>query len=149
MRQRSSVSALFPFVSQAIMILAFATAASAQTFTVLHSFGSTAGEPYQPGYPGAVAQGRDGNLYSTTTGGGHGVGTVFKITPAGKLTELYGFSGPDGSYPNGGVTVGTDGNFYGTTYEGGSFSIGTIFKITPSGTLTTLYNLGTQSTDGG
>ena len=148
MRRRSFVFVLSLFASQAIVLLVFAAAASAQTFTVLYDFGSTAGDPQEPGYPGAIAQGRDGNMYTTTTSGGHGVGTVFKITPAGKVTELYAFSGPDGSYPNGGVTLGTDGNFYGTTYEGGSFSTGTIFKITPGGTLTTLYNLGTQSSDG-
>ena len=149
MRRRSSVFVLFLFVLQAIVLLVFATAASAQTFTVLYNFGSTPGDPQEPSYPGAIAQGRDGNMYSTTTSGGNGFGTVFKITPAGKVTEIHAFSGPDGSYPNGGVTLGTDGNFYGTTYEGGTFSQGTIFKITPGGTLTTLYNLGTQSTDGG
>jgi hypothetical protein len=70
MRRRSSASVLSLFVSQAIVLLAFATAASAQTFTVLHNFGSKAGDPYQPGHAGAIAQGRDGNMYSATPGGG-------------------------------------------------------------------------------
>ncbi len=147
MRQRSSV--LVPFVSRAIVILALATAASAQTFTVLHNFGNVAGDPYQPVYAGAIAQGRDGNLYSAAPGGGSSSrGAIFKITPAGTLTELYSFTGGDGSYPKGGLTLGTDGNFYGTTYEFGTQCCGTIFKITPGGTLTTLYNFGTKSTDG-
>ena len=149
MRERSFVRLSFLVFSVVAVLLALVTTGFAQTYTVLYNFGTTAGDPQEPGYPGAIAQGRDGNMYSTTTSGGKGVGTVFKITPGGKVTELYGFSGPDGSYPNGGVTLGTDGNFYGTTYEGGSFSRGTIFKITPGGTLTTLYHIGTQSTDGG
>jgi uncharacterized repeat protein (TIGR03803 family) len=36
---------------------------------------------------------------------------------------------------------GTDGNFYGTTYEGGADKKGTIFQITPGAVLTTLRNL--------
>jgi uncharacterized repeat protein (TIGR03803 family) len=35
---------------------------------------------------------------------------------------------------------GTDGNFYGTTYNGGGSGNGTIFKITPQGQLTTLHS---------
>ena len=34
---------------------------------------------------------------------------------------------------------GTDGNFYGTTFNGGPQNIGEVYKITPSGTLTVLY----------
>jgi uncharacterized repeat protein (TIGR03803 family) len=58
------------------------------------------------------------------------------------LTMLYQFSGADGSNPEGGLTLGSDGNFYGVTATGGSGGDGTIFKITPEGTLTTLYGFG-------
>jgi uncharacterized repeat protein (TIGR03803 family) len=36
--------------------------------------------------------------------------------------------------------LGTDGNFYGSTYSGGTSNAGTLFRITPNGTLATLYN---------
>ena len=119
----------------------------AQTYTPLHFF--SAAEGGAESYPAVLAQGRDGNLYGTTAGGGGSncCGSVFRMTPSGTLTIIYNFSGPDGQDPRGGLTLGTDGNFYGTTEYGGTHSIGTIFQITPTGTLKTLYNF-TGSTDG-
>jgi uncharacterized repeat protein (TIGR03803 family) len=92
--------------------------------------------------------GTDGNLYGTTDFGGSGYhGTVFKITPAGKLTTLRSIW-PNGIHA-GRLVQGRDGNFYGTTLGGGRVG-GTVFKITPSGKLTTLYSFCSQSrcTDG-
>jgi uncharacterized repeat protein (TIGR03803 family) len=114
----------------------------AQTFSVLYNFGSNTDDPSKPAYSGIIAQGRDGNLYSTAPAGGTCCGAVFQITPAGKLKNIHNFNGSndDGAFPQGGVTLGTDGNFYGTTYEGGSVTAGAVFKVTPSGTYTTLYS---------
>jgi len=91
---------------------------------------------------GALCLGSDGNFYGTTEFGGvNGNGTVFKITPAGKLTTLCSFpGGSDGAFPEFGVIQGSDGNYYGTTYQGGTANFGTMFKITSSGTLTTLHS---------
>jgi len=90
---------------------------------------------------GNLVQGADGNLYGTTgAGGASGDGTVFKVTPSGKITSLHSFTGSDGSDPQAGLALGTDGNFYGTTEDGGAFGWGTIFKITPGGELTTLHS---------
>jgi uncharacterized repeat protein (TIGR03803 family) len=95
---------------------------------------------------GALALGNDGNFYGMTlNGGSHSEGNVFKMTPAGVLTNLYSFTGgADGYAPIGQLALGADGNFYGVTrrntISGLSF-YGTIFKITPAGALTTLYSL--------
>jgi uncharacterized repeat protein (TIGR03803 family) len=133
-----------------VLTLGLAPIAHAQTFSVLATFGETSVAPLNPGLPGAIAQGRDGNLYSTTSNGGtYGLGTVFKITAPGKLTVLYNFDGPHGEAPLGGLTLGTDGNFYGTTWYGGAYGSGTIFRITPGGKLTELYSFMEFSGDGG
>jgi len=107
-----------------------------------------------------VVQGTDGNFYGTTSEGGiqycgpygFGCGTVFKITPGGRLTTLHSFDLTDGAYLLDGVVQGTDGNFYGTAFYGGitnnyycSGTCGTVFKMTPKGALTTLYNFCTQA----
>ena len=114
----------------------------AQTYSVKYSLGSVSGDPLSPSWA-LVAQGRDGNLYSTAPKGGTlGNGAVFMITPSGTLSVLYDFDVTHGSLPYGGLTLGTDGNLYGTTYQGGTAASGTIFKITPTGTLTVLHNLG-------
>ena len=125
------------------------------TLTTLYSFCSkincTDGEvPYA-----GVVQGTDGNFYGTTNKGGvKKEGTVFKITPSGKLTTLYSFcsqtSCTDGAAPFAAL-VQANGNFYGTTNRGGTHGGGTVFKITPSGKLTTLYSFCalTSCTDGG
>ena len=96
-----------------------------------------------------LVQATNGDFYGTTYGGGAygSYGTVFKITPSGKLTTLYSFCGnggecADGAYPYAGLVQATNGNLYGTTLYGGAHNQngGTVFKITPSGTLTTIYS---------
>jgi uncharacterized repeat protein (TIGR03803 family) len=104
----------------------------------------------------ALVQATNGNFYGTTAHGGtnYGDGTVFEITPAGKLTTLYSFCSQygctDGSEPVAGLVQATNGNFYGTTEEGGANFYGTVFEITPAGKLTTLYSFCSQTncTDG-
>ncbi|MGO9084583.1 MAG: choice-of-anchor tandem repeat GloVer-containing protein [Candidatus Sulfotelmatobacter sp.] len=127
-----------------LVVAAAATVATAQTFTDLYNFSGNEGVSL-----GFLAQGRDGNLYGTAYGGISSWGNVFKITPSGTLTPLYEFGC---CIPVGGLTLGTDGNFYGVTVYGGSSNnctngCGTIFKITKGGSLTTLYSF-TGGTDG-
>ena len=99
----------------------------------------------------ALVQAINGDFYGTATAGGAvtGEGTVFRMTPAGKLTTLHEFcveSGcTDGSVPSG-LVLATDGNLYGTTGGGGlCCNRGTVFGITPSGVFTTLYSFCAQT----
>jgi uncharacterized repeat protein (TIGR03803 family) len=78
--------------------------------------------------------GNDGNFYGTTQeGGSSGHGTVFVVTTNGLLTTLYSFTGgSDGRNPTAALTLGNDGNFYGTTSAellDGSQGYGTVFRL--------------------
>jgi len=116
-------------------------------FTVVHQFNNADGA-----YPfGGLILGADGNFYGQTDLGGasdYGAfGTVYKMTPSGKVTTLHSFEQTDGDNPVSNLVQGTDGNFYGTASYGGKHpNFGTIFKITPSGKFTTLRNF--DSKDG-
>jgi uncharacterized repeat protein (TIGR03803 family) len=134
---------------------------SAGVFTNVYSFCAQGSGNCTDGispYAGLV-QASDATFFGTTAAGGNysncgeGCGTVYKLTPGGTLTTLYSFNKTDGSEPFGGLAEGTDGNFYGTTFEGGNggtctFGCGTVFKMTPAGVLTTLHNfVGTDGAD--
>lgn len=98
-----------------------------------------------------LVQATNGNFYGTTQlGGANNYGTVFKISPSGKLTTLHSFDGTDGFDPVAPLVQASDGNLYGTTQQDGANGAGTIFRITPGGTLTTIYNFCslTNCTDG-
>src|SRR5262249_40444630 len=78
---------------------------------------------------------------------GNGCGTVYKITSAGALSTLYQFDITHGLQPNAPLVLGTDRNFYGTSFFGGNtggFGSGVVFKITSAGVLTVLYNFCSQ-----
>lgn len=95
----------------------------------------------------ALIQTSNGNFYGTTTlGGANTYGTVFEMTPGGKLTTIYSFCAQagcaDGARPFGSLILAANGNFYGTTYQGGANGGGTVFELTPAGVLTTLCNFG-------
>jgi uncharacterized repeat protein (TIGR03803 family) len=138
-----------------LVVLTFAAvAAQAQTYTVLAEFGAS----------GPLIQAPNGKMYGASDAPGvsgqygHG-GSIFNITATGTVTTVYPFCSvancADGSEPLG-VTLGTDGNFYGVTRVGGANSsidcsgetaqtCGTVFKLTPSGELTTLHSFCSQA----
>ena len=89
---------------------------------------------------GPLLQASDGDFYGVTQfGGTFSAGTVYKVAGA-KVTTLYNFDGPHGSYPIGGLVQGSDGYLYGTTTAGGSTNAGVIYKITTTGSLTVVVN---------
>jgi uncharacterized repeat protein (TIGR03803 family) len=134
----------------AALLVIITGAVQAQTFSVTYNFGSATNDPYNPSYSGIIAQGRDGNLYSTSGhGGSDASGALFQITPGGTLKNIYSFTGNnnDAAFPFGGVTLGSDGNFYGASYEGGSVFAGAVFMVTTGGTEKTMYSF-TGGSDG-
>jgi uncharacterized repeat protein (TIGR03803 family) len=95
-------------------------------------------------YPQAgLVRGPDDNFYGTTVNGGTNgdYGTVFMVTTNGTLATLLSFAGTNGANPYAGLTLGSDGRFYGTTSSGGSDpSAGTVFCVTTNGAFFTLVS---------
>ena len=119
------------------LICALTMIAQAQTFSVLHTFN---GESDGANPTAALTIGGSSTLYGTTwSGGAHEDGIVFKLSQRNSswtLDPLYEFQGTndDGAHPFAGITIGTNGALYGTTYEGGSSTLGTIFELQPPAT---------------
>jgi uncharacterized repeat protein (TIGR03803 family) len=135
-------------------ILLMAITAGAQTYTPLYTFSINSGSYSGVVPPGLMSQGRDGKLYSTLAkAGAQSKGSVFGMTLDGQLNTVYSFcslsSCADGWVPQGGVTLGSDGNLYGTTNSGGTTGGGTVFKLNPNGKLLTLWSFSEGGTDEG
>jgi len=125
----------------AMMALAVAgTAIPAQAQDV-YTPDSLTGGPNEPSEPaGLVAQGQDGNLYGYSYAGGNstackekGCGTIYQMSTAlGTPTVLYNF--PTDDQCGLGLTLGTDGNFYGACTKGngsGGKGHGYVFQFVP------------------
>jgi uncharacterized repeat protein (TIGR03803 family) len=115
------------------------------TFKVLHSFCVRAGcvDGEQPN--AMLVQGFNTDLYGTTaTGGANNMGTVFDVSLKGFEHTLYAFCSKtgcaDGSHVQDGLTLASDGSFYGAASSGGANKRGMIFNITTSGTYTDVYD---------
>jgi uncharacterized repeat protein (TIGR03803 family) len=125
-----------------VLLIALLTAASsfAGTFKTVFSFNFHDGS--NPN--GGLISDSEGNFYGTTQFGGptYNRGVVFKLTPEGKETILYSFTGQtDGGIPIGRLISDSAGNFYGITSSGGdpTCSCGTVFELTKNGKLKTLH----------
>ena len=145
--QKSSRRFLALFAVMVVLILAGATiSAHAQTYSVLYI---VPGSPGVQNPIGLIAQGRNGDMYAVSNSGGTFYGTAFKFTPAGTVTVINDV----GYFPWGGLTLGTDGQFYGQDSDGGVVGNcglaagGQVYKLTSAGVMTVLHNF-TGGTDG-
>jgi uncharacterized repeat protein (TIGR03803 family) len=103
------------------------------TFRVLHPFSEKSDGSCPTGH---VVRDPASNLYGTAcSGGAHGYGTVYKMTPNSDGTwafsVLYNFSGGDGANSVGGPILDAAGNLYGVTANGGVYGYGAVYEITP------------------
>ena len=76
----------------------------------------------------------DGNFYAACRSGGtNSLGAVFRVTPSGVFTRLESFTGTSGALPGSTpttrLTLGGDGNLYGTTNSGGAANSGTVYRV--------------------
>ena len=126
--------------------------------TVIHSFAYPYVTPPvgDGGTPeGTLVFGPDGSLYGTTVlGGTADYGTIFKMTTDGQETILHNFGDGtvpgDGAGPTAGLTIGRDGNFYGTSHplNGGASSGGTVYRVTANGDMTVLHTFSGSGLEG-
>ena len=151
---KKRVFGLFSIVM--LMMVAAGSRVLAQTFSPLYSFNSMppTSDPLGFPYHGTLAQGQDGNLYSTSSNGGSqqfNAGSVFYMSQTGGLSVLDAFdptAGAGCSGPWSVLTLGSDGNFYGALISCPGSVSGEIFSVTPSGVVNPLYNF-TGGADGG
>ena len=114
-----------------LLLCLAAVSSPAQTYTILHSFGTNV-MGLNPQAP--LVQGPDGVLYGTTAGGGSAnQGQVFKVNADGTgYTILKDFNGGDGAGPNGGLVL-SGTTLYGTAGGGGSNGFGAVFAVNTDG----------------
>jgi uncharacterized repeat protein (TIGR03803 family) len=147
-RQQDEPFRMFAAFVAVVVVLTLTVAAvpaQAQTYKVLYEFPINGPEPQWPGGP--LAQGRNGDLYGWSyEGGTNNDGSMWKTTPSGSVHVVYSFNATNGPDCQNGMTLGTDGNFYGTALTSCTGD-GYVFKLTPSGTLTVLHTF-TGTPDG-
>ena len=118
----------------------FSPASRSVTYTVLHDFagGSSDGQDSTA----EVTLDSIGNIFGVTEGGGAtGYGTLFEITAEGDEGLLHSFGGAgDGTFPDGAVTIDSNGNMVGTTNYGGASNNGTIWEVAGDGAYSVLHS---------
>jgi hypothetical protein len=135
--KRSGMGAILSLFAAVVMILGAGVPAQAQTPTTLHSFQQTSTDGCEP--EDNIVQGRDGNMYGVgVTCGLNGTGAVYKISSTGVESVVYNFPGTWSSCFSG-LTLGNDGNFYGTCFTTPTGN-GSIFQLTPAGGFTDKYD---------
>ena len=116
------------------------------TERVLHLFSGSPGDGADPSSPLLLAS--DGDFYGTTSAGGaHQAGTLYRITAAGSYSTLYSFPaatrGGPLSIPRAALIQARGGKLVGTCLAGGRSNEGGVFSFDPrTGTESDLASLG-------
>ena len=134
------VAMLLTMLVVAVMFAGVVVPAQAQTPTMLYNFPGFNGDACAT--RGNIVQGRDGNMYGGGAAAcGTGSGTIYKISPAGVESAFFIFPPQWLNCGGAGLTLGSDGNFYGTCISGNpATGMGSIFRLTPAGVFTDLHD---------
>jgi len=112
--KRSGMIAMVLSMLAVVGIFAANIPAQAQTPTTLHSFQNGSTDACEP--EDNIVQGRDGNMYGVGVScGTNGTGAVYKISSTGVESVVFNFPSNWSSCFSG-LTLGSDGNFYGTCF---------------------------------
>ncbi len=129
----SMMAMLLTMLAVVVIFAGAAVPAHAQTPTTLHSFVQSSTDACEP--EDNIVQGRDGNMYGVGVScGTNGTGAVYKISTTGAESVVFSFPSTWSSCFSG-LTLGSDGNFYGTCFTTPTGN-GSIFQLTPAGVFT-------------
>src|SRR5260370_699545 len=140
-RYRVRISPAAVLASIALLfVFAGVLPAQAQTPTVLYRFAGFNGDACVT--KGNIVQGRDGNMYGGGAAAcGSGQGTIYKISPAGVESAFFIFPFGWTQCGGAGLTLGSDGNFYGTLADCPVVQgLGCVYKISTAGVFKTIHN---------
>jgi uncharacterized repeat protein (TIGR03803 family) len=128
-------------IAVVVMFVGAAVPAQAQTPTVRYRFAGFNADVCSP--RGNIVQGRDGNMYGggASCAAANGTSGVYKISPAGVESVFFNFPQQWLNCGGAGLTLGSDGNFYGACESGNpATGMGSIFRLTPAGVFTDLHD---------
>lgn len=101
-------------------------------FSVVYQF-----DPVLDGYsPSSLKFGSDGNLYGILSGGPTGLGSLYRLSPAGEFTVVHTFVSGENF---GAVIEDAQGNWYGGS-GGGAFNMGSIYEVSKDGVYSVLHS---------
>lgn len=123
-----------------LIFISAALPAQAQTPTVLYNFVNGLSDAASPA--GNIVQGRDGNMYGVGAiigRGANSTGAIYKISPAGAESVFFNFPATI-SRCFSGLTLGSDGNFYGTCGANMATGTGILYRLTPAGVFTDIHD---------
>jgi uncharacterized repeat protein (TIGR03803 family) len=118
--------------------LIFKIATDGTGYHAVHKFGARS-KGWTP--IGGVLVDTNGTVYGTTSSGGrHDAGVLFKIDTGGGYTILHHFTGDSNGGPQGDLIFGLDNAIYGTQFGGGRYNEGTVFRMTKGGSFAVLHH---------
>jgi uncharacterized repeat protein (TIGR03803 family) len=127
-------------VAVLVMFAGVTVPAQAQTPTVLYNFVNGSSDAASPA--GNIVQGRDGNMYGVGAiigRGANSTGAVYKTSPAGAESVFFNFPATI-SRCYSGLTLDSDGNFYGTCGTNTATGTGILYRLTPAGVFTDIHD---------
>lgn len=134
-------AARWSYSAKSGVIFRFAPGSDAE---VLHTFGTIA-DGGEANYGGAnpdsgLQLGPDGSFYGTTSyGGAHARGTIYRISPDGVFSVLHDINASVDGYEATRLIVTPSGVLYGVMGDGGPQGGGTIFRIGTDGVFVTVH----------